>query len=61
MAVSELDNKTENYYNYNEAECPNTTGFDKFLFSFKISESGTVNRRKRKGKIVTMTRRRIKS
>ena len=33
----------------------------KFYFLSKLSESGTVNRRKRKGKIETMTRSRIKS
>ena len=35
-SILELDNKTENYYNYNGAECPIQTGFDKFFFSFKI-------------------------
>ena len=35
-SILELDNKSEIYHNYNGAECPNTTGLDKFLFSFKI-------------------------
>ena len=32
-----------------------------FYFLLKLSKSGTVNKRKIKGKIETMTRRRIKS
>ena len=36
VSILEYDNNTENYYNYNGEECPNTTGFDKFLFFFKF-------------------------
>ena len=36
-SILELDNKTENYYNYTmEQSVPIQTGLDKFLFSFKI-------------------------
>ena len=59
--ILELDNKTENYYNYNAAECPNT-GFDKFLFSLKIIRiRDNQQKEKKKGRRETMTRRRIKS
>ena len=45
--IFELGNKTENE-NYNGGESPNKTSFDKFNFLSKLSESGTVTRRKRK-------------
>jgi len=44
--IFELGNKTENE-NYNE-RVPTNTSFDKFNFLSKLSESGTVTRRKRK-------------
>ena len=69
-SILKLDNKIENYYNYNGAECPNTIQRSRvsqyklvstnFYFLSKLSESGTFNRRKRIVKWET-TRRWIKS
>ena len=56
--IFELGNKTENE-NYNE-RVPTNTSFDKFNFLSKLSESGTVTRRKRKGMRETKIRRKIK-
>ena len=64
-SILELDNKTKNYYNYNEAECPNSQYklvSTNFYFLSKLSESVAVNRRKRKGRRrEKMIRWRIKS
>ena len=61
-SILEFDNKTENYYNYNGAECPNTNWFWQiFIFFQNYLNHGHVNSRKRKGKRERITRRRIKS
>ena len=59
-SILELDNKTENYYNYNGAEYPMQLVSTIFYFLLKY-QNRAVNKRKRKGKIERMTRRRIKS
>ena len=56
------DNKTENYYNYNGAECPNKYWFRQILIFFQNYHSqGSQQKEKIKGRRETITRRRIKS
>ena len=59
----EFDNKTENYYNYNGAECSNTNWFRQPFFVFQNYQNqgqSTVGKEKRKER-KDDKKRRIKS